>query len=106
MNTTTRLSNLEKRIQNVLNKDEPIWICICGEEPCLCTEEHKVGNCEKYPSESCVECKSSSRFRFMTGKTSSPTPIVPKEELPGLLEQVNKGEISFPIPILDGLSTK
>lgn len=71
MNATTRLSNLEKRIQNVLNKDEPIWICLCGESPCSCTEDHKLSKCKKYPSGSCADCQFSGVMKFMTGNNDA-----------------------------------
>ena len=105
MNTLAKLNTIEKKIAGLSKKDEVLWIWICGNDPCSCTEEHKQGNCKKNTSGSCVECKSSSIWVLMMGKSPSGTPIVPKEKLLELVELANKGEVKVPIPMMGGLST-
>lgn len=107
MNTISKLNMLEKKISNIYKYEKQlIWVCICGEEPCICTEEHKQSRCKRDPSGSCIECKSSSAWRFMVGKVYSGTPIVTNEKLLLLVELVKKGEIKLPLPIFGGLSSK
>ncbi|MBI4035903.1 hypothetical protein HY383_03055 [Candidatus Daviesbacteria bacterium] len=99
MNTITRVNNLEKKVSIISSPNEPIWVCICGEKPCVCSQEHKQHSL----GTECAGCKSSDIWVFFRGKECIGSPIVDKEELPELLELARTGGVPIPIPILGKL---
>ncbi|TSC88652.1 MAG: hypothetical protein G01um10145_819 [Microgenomates group bacterium Gr01-1014_5] len=74
-----------------------MWFCFCGEDPCMCTEEHKLGKCKKYQHGICAECKTSNVIRFMTGLNCTSVPILEEQEIPELLEITRKTGLQPPI---------
>lgn len=96
MTAKVRLNHLEKKVSIISKPDEPIWVCICGERPCVCTKEHRQHSL----GSECSECKVSNHWVFMRGNESMGSPIVDPEDLPRLLELVRRGELPLPIPIL------
>lgn len=107
MNVTTRLNNLEKKVSIISKSDEPIWVCICDEKPCVCTEEHKL---KHNLITDCTDCKWSNIGAFMKGRNCIGIPIqrfgepIDKEELLKTLEFCR--ESGLPPPIMGGLSAQ
>lgn len=99
MNNITRLNTLERKISIKSKQEEPVWICICGNGSCICTNEHRYHNL----SADCYKCKSSETWRFMKGKKCVGTPIMSHEEYPKLLELIKKGEVCLPLPIMGAI---
>lgn len=111
MNLAKRLDNLEKQVSFVYKPVEHIWVCICGEDPCICTEEHKLKHnlgveCKGCKWSEYPQFKSQGRWVFWRGNECIGIPIVDRENLPELLELARSGNINIPIPLLGGLSAR